>query len=108
MPTLRACPDCGLPRRDLRQRCPACGHITGASRIGRNGSTRAHRRRRAQLIDQRAASPQGLRCDECDRPLSGGRDTHADHRVALANGGADAASNLAVLCDRCNLRKGAR
>jgi len=47
----------------------------------------------------------GFRCQACgaeDRPL------HVDHIVARANGGTNDESNLQALCDKCNLRKGAK
>ena len=46
-----------------------------------------------------------FKCQACwaeDRPL------HVDHIVARANGGSNDESNLQALCDKCNLRKGAK
>ena len=43
-----------------------------------------------------------IRLDDCL-----GNATHVDHRVALAEGGTDAPSNLQAACPVCNLIKGA-
>jgi 5-methylcytosine-specific restriction endonuclease McrA len=44
-------------------------------------------------------------CKSCGRALG---DYHVDHVIPLAKGGRHEASNLALLCPTCNLRKGAR
>ena len=103
MPRLKSCPQCGGERLvDLRVPCPACGH----QRTGQRGSTRRDRRRRARAITTAAAAPGGLRCARCDRPLTGGRDTHYDHVIPKSAGGRDHSSNRQLLCDDCNLEKG--
>lgn len=51
------------------------------------------------------------RCHYCNRFAGSvdvgpeGKPWHVDHKVALANGGADAEDNLALACERCNLIK---
>ena len=47
------------------------------------------------------------RCEYCRLPQSVSRIRHQiDHIIATQHGGPDEASNLAVACIRCNLRKG--
>jgi len=51
-------------------------------------------------------------CALCNQDISGlvniGNTKHFDHIVALANGGINCVTNLQLLCDACNLKKGAR
>ena len=96
-----------------RQRTCSCGslHPIGTpcprgARTGQRGSTRRERARRARLIAQARAGDGTLRCEECNRELAGGRDTHLDHDVPKRAGGSDADHNRAVLCGPCNLAKG--
>lgn len=99
---MTACPRCGLPRTyGLREACPACGHV----RTGQRGSTRVWRElRRRRIADARRAG--ALRCKHCATALSGGRDTHLDHRQPKEAGGSDHPANLDLTCSRCNLAKG--
>lgn len=58
-----------------------------------------------QRVKWRILRRDNFTCQECgctDRPL------HVDHITARANGGSNDETNLQALCDRCNLRKGAR
>lgn len=64
----------------------------------RNGSTRAWRRIREQILER----DQGL-CHWC-----GAAATTADHVVPIAQGGGDDMSNLVACCVRCNSSRGAR
>ena len=64
---------------------------------------------RPKAVDQRVKwrilRRDNFTCQECgctERPL------HVDHVVARANGGSNDETNLQALCDRCNLRKGAK
>lgn len=53
----------------------------------------------------------GPYCPICDRLMevwTTGLWPTVDHIVALANGGTNERSNLRVICNRCNSRKGAR
>jgi 5-methylcytosine-specific restriction endonuclease McrA len=63
----------------------------------RNGSTRAWRTTRAQVLER-----DGHACQQCGAPA-----THADHVTPRAYGGSDDATNLQALCADCNLKKGA-
>ncbi|HUT14296.1 MAG TPA: HNH endonuclease [Thermoguttaceae bacterium] len=51
-------------------------------------------------------------CALCNQDISGlvsiGNAKHFDHIVALANGGINCVTNLQLLCDACNLKKGAQ
>lgn len=65
--------------------------------------------RRGKSVDQktkwRVLRRDGFICQSCgaqDQPL------HVDHVVARANGGSNDDSNLQALCEKCNLRKGAK
>lgn len=58
-----------------------------------------------QRVKWRVLRRDSFTCQECgctDRPL------HVDHVVARANGGSNDENNLQALCDKCNLRKGAK
>lgn len=48
----------------------------------------------------------GYQCQRCGRYVTGKRDTHVDHVVALANGGSEDISNKQTLCASCNQHKG--
>lgn len=48
---------------------------------------------------------QKRKCAYCRTKL--GKIYHVDHIIALVNGGSNARSNLQILCEPCNLRKGA-
>lgn len=45
-----------------------------------------------------------LRCWWCEKPIEG--EYHVDHRVPLAKGGSDNASNLVIAHPKCNMSKG--
>ena len=45
------------------------------------------------------------RCNECLRKITPGMEWQCDHRIAIANGGANAESNLQLLCALCHLHK---
>lgn len=47
----------------------------------------------------------GFRCKSCG---SEGRPLHVDHVLPVSKGGSDNPENLQALCDKCNLRKGAK
>lgn len=101
MSPARSCNGCG--RVTTSRYCSRCTHLD----TGARGSTRADRRMRAAFIA--AAAEQGrLVCAECGVPLLGGSDTHFDHTIAKRNGGSDRAENRQLLCQPCNLKKGAR
>ena len=42
------------------------------------------------------------RCQQCDWPIHSGYEWHADHIVALINGGENREINLQVLCHHCH------
>lgn len=63
----------------------------------RNGSTRAWRNTRSQVLAR-----DGNLCQRC-----GNLATHADHIQSRLMGGTDHPTNLQALCDDCNLKKGA-
>jgi 5-methylcytosine-specific restriction endonuclease McrA len=48
------------------------------------------------------------RCQICGASQRDGAKLHIDHIIPVAKGGTTVASNLHVLCDRCNLGKGTR
>jgi 5-methylcytosine-specific restriction endonuclease McrA len=52
------------------------------------------------------AAGQGWQCAACGKSIWSG--FHVDHRIPLAKGGVDGLENLQLLCERCNLKKGAR
>jgi 5-methylcytosine-specific restriction endonuclease McrA len=49
---------------------------------------------------------QGGECALCRRTLVGGY--HVDHIIPIAKGGMNVVGNLQLLCQRCNLTKGAK
>lgn len=75
-----------------------------ADRLTEPRTVSGHRRHIPREVKIAVYERCGGRCVECEAtyPL------HIDHMVPLARGGSDGVSNLQVLCDRCNLRKGAR
>lgn len=72
------------------------------------------RAKAAGEVDRRVVarlfSAAGDVCSECHQTMAAGskRRPTLDHRVALANGGTNEASNLRVICNRCNSRKADR
>ncbi len=82
---LKPCIACGRPTRGSR--CP--------SHTVRNGSTRAWRQTRAQILYRDA-----YRCVLC------GHAAHeVDHIVPVADGGTDAPANLRSLCHACHANR---
>ena len=65
-------------------------------RIERNGSSRAWRALRAQVLARDRYT-----CQECGAPAE-----HVDHITPVASGGTDHPGNLRALCAHCNLAKG--
>lgn len=65
-------------------------------RIERNGSTRAWRALRAQVLARDRWT-----CQLCGAPAE-----HVDHVCPVASGGEDHPSNLRATCADCNLSKG--
>lgn len=49
----------------------------------------------------------GGRCALCGRSIEDGISLHVDHILPIAKGGKTVVSNLRVLCDDCNIGKGA-
>ena len=47
-------------------------------------------------------------CQICGKYMPDEVGLHVDHIVAIKNGGKTVESNLQVLCDKCNLGKGAK
>ena len=47
-------------------------------------------------------------CQNCGKYMPDEVGLHVDHIVSIKNGGKTVESNLQVLCDKCNLSKGAR
>lgn len=57
-----------------------------------------------KAIYRRAASPEKVRCYLCSDLIPLGH-RHVDHIFAVSKGGPHRPSNLAVTCDKCNLKK---
>lgn len=47
-------------------------------------------------------------CRNCKKYMPDGKGIHIDHIIPIAKGGKTIESNLQVLCQRCNLQKGAK
>lgn len=58
-------------------------------------------------IYRRAKKDENVRCYLCGKRIPLGH-RHVDHIIPLSRGGAHVAQNLAIACDKCNLRKGTR
>jgi 5-methylcytosine-specific restriction endonuclease McrA len=54
-----------------------------------------------------AADGKSVRCYLCGDMIPNG-ERHVDHIVPLSRGGGHVASNLAIACAECNLRKAAK
>ncbi|MGE0229944.1 MAG: HNH endonuclease [Dehalococcoidia bacterium] len=87
-----------------RSKCPApgCHELTSGGRcaahaLRRNGSTRASRRLRQQVLLEEPA------CRLCGAPAS-----EVDHVIPLAFGGLDVRSNAQGLCHACHVSKSAQ
>ena len=100
----RLCRD-GIRRVELRSRCRGCEKPEKAA-------SRAVRRERtvgtySPEDVRRLSLSQGYACVTCRRDLRV-VGYHVDHIVPVSKGGLNVASNIQLLCPRCNLRKGAR
>lgn len=60
-----------------------------------------------KAIYKKAREAPRVRCYLCGKLIPKGH-RHVDHIVPLAKGGKHVPSNLAIVCDRCNLRKNAK
>lgn len=97
---------CGCARRDqpglrpieIRDRYAAYGSKRRAVKAGADG-----RFNESQISDL-FQKQRGL-CAWCEADLTGG--FHRDHRRAISNGGSNDISNIQLVCQGCNLRKGA-
>jgi 5-methylcytosine-specific restriction endonuclease McrA len=88
----KACVICGTPSEQAR--CPA-------HRYQRDRSPQARRQR------QRVLERDGYRCQLCGAPLTGGRDSHADHIIPISRGGSQSDDgNVRATCPTCNLTRG--
>ena len=58
-------------------------------------------------IYKNARSELVIACEYCGLETTA-RNRHVDHKVPLARGGSHTSDNLAIACDKCNLRKGAK
>lgn len=73
-------------------------------RLWRFYSATPEPRRRQTIVDFLKGFPDRMICSWCGRTDGA---FHIDHLIPLKKGGADAITNLQVLCKECNLRKGA-
>lgn len=86
----------------MKTSCIRCGRVIAKGARcrcapTRNGSTRAWRSLRAQVLLRDRG-----RCVYCGAPA-----THVDHVVPLSRGGATHPANCVAACAACNLEKGA-
>jgi 5-methylcytosine-specific restriction enzyme A len=86
----------------LRRCLGSCGALINSGSYcvrcrPRNGSTRAWRSLRSQILAR-----DRYQCQVCGRPAA-----HVDHITPVIAGGTDHPSNLQALCGVCNLAKGA-
>jgi len=70
------------------------------------GATAAQKAEIAEIYRKAKEEP-NIRCYLCGSRIPIGS-RHVDHVKALSNGGAHLASNLAVTCRDCNLKKGSK
>ena len=72
-------------------------------------STKLTDRQKAEIreIYHRAKEDRNVRCYICGKKIPLGH-RHVDHIVPLSKGGKHVPSNLAITCDECNLKKGAK
>ncbi len=59
-------------------------------------------------LRQRIMERDRYTCQKCGKVMLDGVGLQIDHIVAIKNGGKSVESNLQVLCDKCNQRKGAK
>lgn len=85
--------------------CTVCGAPSDQARCPEHRYTR-DRSRKARAQRMRVIERDGFLCQRCGKRLSGGRDTHVDHIVRLADGGSEHDSNKQALCSSCNQQKG--
>ena len=129
--TQRTCSDCGelKPRAEFHQNSTRKGGFEYICKVCRNGrqthrnkttqgrqvakaGKAAYRARKAMAqghhTPEQAADRvayHGSRCYYCGR---GDCDLHLDHRIPLARGGSNWASNLVPACPSCNCSKGSQ
>jgi 5-methylcytosine-specific restriction endonuclease McrA len=103
---LRVCIRCGTPA-DPARRCPRCGYHPRPR--GQDDRSWSERQRRRATVDAWVAA-HGLVCPGYAVPrhaVSMRSDLTADHVTPISLGGR-IDGPLAVLCRRCNVRKGGR
>jgi 5-methylcytosine-specific restriction endonuclease McrA len=74
-----------------------------AQRLWRLFSNNPEARRAKTIADFLAGFPERLKCRYCNNVTG---PFHVDHCIALRKGGADDITNLQILCETCNLKKG--
>lgn len=103
----RPCLTCGRVTHH-GSRCPTCQATWDAAhergRAQRRGTTAQRGYGAAWQRQSRVLRAQGGACERCGTV----HDLTVDHLIPLAAGGTSDASNLRVLCRRCNGMKGAR
>lgn len=73
----------------------------------RERAIRAERKRVTKRVRYEIFQKFNNRCAICGRSASDGAVLHVDHILAIANGGTSDVDNLQVLCEDCNIGKGA-
>lgn len=76
-----------------------------AKRLWRLFSNCPEPRRARTIADFLAGFPDRLKCQYCGDTQG---PFHVDHCIPLRKGGPDALTNLQVLCEQCNLKKGSK
>lgn len=61
-----------------------------------------------QELRQKIIKRDNYTCQKCGKYMPDQVGIHVDHILAIKNGGKTVESNLQVLCDKCNLKKGAK
>lgn len=96
-----ACTVCGAITTNPNKRCDA--HPPARSPSSQATGTRAHRRRRAEMLDRAGPNPI---CDICLEPILPGQELDAHHVDPVSTHGPD--GPLAPTHANCNRSKGAR